>query len=90
MFQLRNNKIQLDSPVCPDLLLFLKWETKGDMSSISGKATGVEIFLWNLEECSNRFRWKLATMGSFFMVSCFVDSCGDNHSSFTFAYDGVQ
>ncbi len=44
------------------------------MSRTSGNATGVEIFLWDFDECSKRFRWKLATIGSFFIVSCFVDS----------------
>ena len=66
--------------------MFLMWETKGDMSRNSGKATLVVIFLWNREECSKRLRWKLATMGSFFMVSCFVDSWGKIESKKIYIY----
>ncbi len=46
----------------------------GVMFSFSGNAILVEIFLCNFELCSNRFRWKLATIGNFFMVNCLVDS----------------
>ena len=55
-------------------VLFLLCDTNGVMFSFSGKAIFVMIFLCCLVLCSNRLRWKLATIGSFFMVNCLVDS----------------
>lgn len=49
-------------------------DMKGLMSRYWGKLMREEIFLWKRDECSKRFRWKLHTTGSCFMVSCLVDS----------------
>lgn len=46
----------------------------GVMSSSGENWMKLEIFR-DLSECSNLFKWKQTTMGSFFTVSLFVDSC---------------
>ena len=46
---------------------------KGVMSSSGENWMKLDIFL-DLRECSNLFKWKQTTMGSFFTVSLFVDS----------------
>ena len=63
---------ELNIPV--EWVLFRLWDTNGVIFSFSGKAILVEIFLCCLVLCSNLFKWKLATIGSFFMVNCLVDS----------------
>lgn len=46
----------------------------GVISSSAGNEMNVEIFLFTELECSKRFKWKLATMGSVRIDNCFVDS----------------
>lgn len=54
------------------LLPFRLCDINGVMSNCSGNEINVQIFLCCILECSNLFKWKLATIGSCLIVNCLV------------------